>query len=533
MKKQLKGLMVILAALTLIGTTVSAAEIVVEYQFARPEISSVTVDGNVYDRVTMSDAPAGGQPGEPSLPARGANILVPYGETVESIEVELSDRISLGDGHDLIPVGYPVQLSADPGEIRPLSQNSAIYSLSTPYPSVKAREVTRNRFRGYDIATLRLQPVEYIPSTGEVAYYEKITVIVQTAPGNDKGASLLRGGIDDEGAVASRVDNAEQLSSYRSAPKSGGVKAYDMLILTTPGLASNFQPLKDYHDGEGILTEIHTTDELPSLDPDAVREFIRDAYLNDGIEYVLIGGDDDVIPAPDFYVRSWDGWDAEIEYDMPGDVFYACLDGTWNNDGDGYWGEVTDGDGGGDVDLIGEVYVGRAAVGNTTEADRFVNKTLQYFGIGTNYLTKVLMVGEHLGFGGISEYAAATMDELIDGCNTNGMTTVGIPSELYEIDRIYDRDWSGHDWPESAFTNRCERSRAYYQPSRSWQPQLRHENLQLRRAVDVAQHRACFRVFADLSGGSLRRYRLLGRDDQYQDRCRRVRSHHELPLRLG
>ena len=41
---------------------------------------------------------------------------------------------------------------------------------------------------------------------------------------------------------------------------------------------------------------------------------------------------------------------------------------AWNNDGDGYYGEPNDGAGGGDVDMMAEVYVGRCAAGSTTEA---------------------------------------------------------------------------------------------------------------------------------------------------------------------
>ena len=62
------------------------------------------------------------------------------------------------------------------------------------------------------------------------------------------------------------------------------------------------------------------------------------------------------------------------------------------------------------------------------------------------------LVGEHLGFSGVSEYAAATLDQLIDGSSADGYTTTGIPSDVFQIERLYDRDWPGNNWPTSALT---------------------------------------------------------------------------------
>ncbi len=239
---------------------------------------------------------------------------------------------------------------------------------------------------------------------------------------------------------------------YAAGPVRGS-RAYKLLIITTSSLAASFEPLKDYHDTTGMPSEIHTTTDIGSSSPDDLRDYIRDRYLNDGIQYVIIGADDDIIPAKDLYVKS-DPSGYYTEYNMPADVFFGCLDGTFNNDGDGYWGEPTDGEGGGDVDLIAEVYVGRASVGNTTEADRFVDKTLWYLTKQHANLQNVLLVGEHLGFGGDAEYANFYMDELVDGSSAHGYVTVGIPSDQYVIDKLYDYDWPGNDWPQSELNNR-------------------------------------------------------------------------------
>ncbi|MBN1280241.1 MAG: choice-of-anchor D domain-containing protein, partial [Candidatus Thermoplasmatota archaeon] len=142
---------------------------------------------------------------------------------------------------------------------------------------------------------------------------------------------------------------------------------------------------------------------------------------------------------------------------MPSDGYYACLNGQYNSDGDDFWGEPTDGENGDDVDLIADVYVGRAPVGTLSEVNNFVNKTIQYMNYQDNesYLEKMQFVGERLGFGGPSQYGGNHMDELIDGSSNHAYVTMGVPSAYYTIDTLYDRDWMPLPmWPKQELINR-------------------------------------------------------------------------------
>ena len=419
----------------------------VDYAFDRPVISQINIGGQLYDRVTMPGVSNGGNIGQPALPASGARILIPFGTEVSSIQVIPGEKISLGSDFLIEPVAQPVKLSDDPAAAPLPTPDGEIYTSPRPFPRSQFVEVGLQVFRGYQILILKLQPVQYVPASGELYYYSRLTVVVDTVDTGRK-SSLFRGLERDNLAVAGRVDNPKMADSY-PVTRTGGSRAFDLLILTTDSLSISFQSLKNYHDARGVATQIHTTTDVGSSDPDDIRDYIRDRYQYDGIEYVLIGADDDIIPAKDLYVLAYAGGDTE--YNMPGDIYYACLDGTWNYDSDSYWGEPTDGEGGGDVDMVAEVYVGRASVGNSTEAGRFVTKTIWYLDGSHTHPEKVLLVGEYLGFGGESEYAANTLEELIDGCSTHGYTTVGIPSADYTIDELFERDMS---WYQSDLTSR-------------------------------------------------------------------------------
>jgi hypothetical protein len=139
--------------------------------------------------------------------------------------------------------------------------------------------------------------------------------------------------------------------------------------------------------------------------------------------------------------------------EMPSDLYYACLDGPYNSDGDDRWGETKDGTNGGDVDLIAEVYLGRACVGNSYEVDNFIHKTISYMNNDDNYLNEVLLVGEYL-WSNPDTWGGDYMDELIDGSSSHEYTTIGVPSDEYFIDKLYDRDWIDNHWSKEEIINR-------------------------------------------------------------------------------
>ncbi|MCK4366123.1 MAG: hypothetical protein KAW45_08730, partial [Thermoplasmatales archaeon] len=141
---------------------------------------------------------------------------------------------------------------------------------------------------------------------------------------------------------------------------------------------------------------------------------------------------------------------------IPADLYYSCLDGPYNYNGDELWGDCNDGENGGDVDLLADVYIGRACVDNTQDVSNFVSKTIAYINSeGDPYLKKALQVGELLWDGPEGKtWGADYMDELIDGCFNHGYSTTGIPSSEYTISKLYDKTWSGNDWPRSAIINR-------------------------------------------------------------------------------
>lgn len=135
-----------------------------------------------------------------------------------------------------------------------------------------------------------------------------------------------------------------------------------------------------------------------------IRNCIRHMHFENGVRYVLIGGDADIF-APIIPCRKVNGIKDGEEEKIPSDLYYGCLDGNWDDDNDGVFGEkqgtILLGSGHylrvDEADYIAEVYVGRAPVDSIVEVKNFVRKTVSYEFSRTSdeYLKHALMIAPH------------------------------------------------------------------------------------------------------------------------------------------
>lgn len=287
--------------------------------------------------------------------------------------------------------------------------------------------------------------------------------------------------------LLSSVVNANKLNVENSDSsftlKNNSDSFYNMVIITDENLKNsneyyNLQKLKEVHEDieQGFKVKIKTIDEIETNPdfwadgkwgdgnesnpfiiehvasnltlfndtPAKIRNFIRYAYYEKELEYVLIVGDDDIVPARRLFIL-----DSSLDKRIPSDFYYACLDGTYNDYEDYQWGDPSwdiDPGFGCYVDFIQEVSIGRACVGNENELTNFVKKTIWYMETAPSkeFLRDVLFVGQHLDLQA-DEWGGNFLDDFIDTCDDEGYTTKGFPSDEYYIEKLYERDqglWS-------------------------------------------------------------------------------------------
>ena len=172
----LKCLFYGLAVVGLIAAPLAAEQIEVSYQFSRPGITKVEVNGGIYDRIAMPGVENAGEYGQPLLPADGAKIFIPLGHEVLDVRID-GEPLLLGDGFLVEPAGRPVKLSSTVINESDLPRpDEAIYSSSEPFPGTDFERIGVQTFRGYDILILKLNPMQYRPQGGELYYVPDMKV---------------------------------------------------------------------------------------------------------------------------------------------------------------------------------------------------------------------------------------------------------------------------------------------------------------------------------------------------------------------
>ena len=193
----------------------------------------------------------------------------------------------------------------------------------------------------------------------------------------------------------------------------------EMLIITPNGsedFVDAVTPLMEWKNEKGVKTIILSNFSLyPGRDdPEKIRNMIKYYYETENVKWVLLAGDaqSDLVPIryvynPDVVVVSdattyeseYSNWD---DYYKPTDFYYADLTGSWDNNGNGEWGESSvytkNKD---EISWIPEIYVGRFPAGTVNELEDLVSKTLKYETdpyIG-DWMNKMLLAG------GISEFS--------------------------------------------------------------------------------------------------------------------------------
>ncbi len=339
--------------------------------------------------------------GEPALPVRELLILVPAGTSIVDITIEpvathtvrvpgplaLAEPLQTSDGTEVAVDRFPTSAGSFPatwGEFRGL-----------------------HTFRGYVLAAVAVHPFRAIggPSGGYEAVEVLDEYVVRAVTDATRGeAPLARERLvagerrSLEAQLARIVANPGALAGYGREDgvvvPDGGVflptpnpslegSAVEYLIVTNAAMASAFQRLADHRTAQGRPSLVVTREWIDAngrrgVDfQETLRFFLQDAYAKWGVQYVLIGGDTDVIPPR--VVRSffypWGG-----HTDIPSDMYFSCLDRNWNANGDGWFAQPyqSAANPGDNSDFMPEVQIGRAPASTLAVANAFVDKVLQY-----------------------------------------------------------------------------------------------------------------------------------------------------------
>ena len=352
----------------------------------------------------------------PGIPYRVVSVLLPQGEAVSSFDVRVLESLVIDEAIDLAP--FEGDLQEDGTKAGIVAASSEVTKEGSLFPRWKVQYVGSNNYRGYRIATFALYPFQYDLGSGRLTLDRDLELVVETEPSSryTEGVARLRA-VDgfrerNERDIRSMVHNPETATTYifSDIEVDGSDRGYlpsylpsmegsevSYVIITNEAMAPVFERFAKWKTMKGVPAVVRTVEWIQQNyragadQAESIRNFIQEAYAEWGAEWVLLGGDTDVIPARYGYVSFYTG-----EF-IPTDMYFSCLDGNWNADGDSLWAEAyhSSYDPGDEADLYSEVYVGRMPVSSYLEAELLVDKVIDYTeAVETHSKGKFLILAE-------------------------------------------------------------------------------------------------------------------------------------------
>ncbi|MCD4651779.1 MAG: hypothetical protein K8S56_08355, partial [Candidatus Cloacimonetes bacterium] len=393
-------------------------------------------------------------PGEPMMPFESYRFVLPFGEKITHIEVIYNGRQQLSGRHDIPQAHQPTPTSS--GQANKSARSAAIYQNDAPYPTQNYDLVNVGRLAGVDIATLNIFPYRYKPLSGELYWYDSVEIEITTTPDETIGAeqsAMISHHETYQSRISALTVNPELTRNYpqTSTPTPSRYLAdptdpHTFLIITSQ---EHFDVLNDYADWktqQGISSVVYTTEDIYAQgyagdQPAQIRSFILEALMYwassaTPLEYCLLAGDDEIIP-----IRYAWAYVNELG-SIPCDMYYGCLDGNWNANGDNIYGGLSD-----NVDYYAEVHMGRFTCDTTEEFENIINKIKCYVEYPTATNDKITLVGEQLD--DEPTYGAMYKDEI-------GNNPQMIPTWL-QVTRFYERD---ETFSETALINQINDNQA-------------------------------------------------------------------------
>ncbi|MCJ7496991.1 MAG: C25 family cysteine peptidase [candidate division Zixibacteria bacterium] len=361
----------------LILPSLSFSQLTYQVNFSQEELSFQKK--GTFDYIQLKNGENLEIEGKPQLPLRIFNFLIPEYKDIDTIICEAESQQL--QGKFLI---YPAQKKEKTDGVLledTFVLDSSVYFSEKPYPEKTVEIINKGFLDGNSIVTLALYPLEYLPGSQNLIFHKslKLKIVLKDSilpcnkPISEKKTIYYKSFLSDI------LFNSEELISYPSFREySSQISDQPIyLIITSEELKSSFYSLIEWKTQKGLRASLITLDSIENYysgvdTQEKIRNFLIQTYPQ-GLLWVLLGGDGEVIPFRYAYHANSSSSIPVTSLQIC-DLYYADLDGEWDKDQDGIYGEPVDDS----PDLYPELFVGRAPVRTKEEAEVFVQKIINY-----------------------------------------------------------------------------------------------------------------------------------------------------------
>ena len=180
--------------------------------------------------------------------------------------------------------------------------------------------------------------------------------------------------------------------SDAGAALDGGPSQNQLIILTRPMFEQGLERLAQARTAEGFNVTVVDYDDLPAAgrdSPERIREFLKTAKQPEADSYLLLVGDVDFSETLDYTVDQ--PWEIPVRYlsvhgapyantidALPTDQYYASLSGSWDDNGNGIFGELGQPGVPDEFGFSADFKVGRIPVRTVDQLDAALNVILSW-----------------------------------------------------------------------------------------------------------------------------------------------------------
>lgn len=297
----------------------------------------------------------------------------------------------------LVKTNVTIAQSPIPIPTNSTSQQNTVHTCRYPqgvYPQSNSQYAAASEWDNIKMLHFQLCPFVYDALEKNLYFIDKIDLEITTGRDNRISArSSINTDVEALRAVASNVGAVEKILS-KTVNTQAQDRKVDYVIITSKSLKSAFEPLLKWKKAKGVYTEIATIENIKSYFSGydtqfAIKCYLYELYHRNSLKYVLLGGDDTVVPVRGCYSKTKPSSGIQTDSIIPTDMYYACFGGdfTWDGNGNGIYGETTD-----NLNLAQSVYVSRIPVRTQVEVEAYVNKLIAYER-NPKYNDKMLMGG--------------------------------------------------------------------------------------------------------------------------------------------
>ncbi len=361
-------------------------------QFDISELST-DINSRAFHEFQLVNCSSTKEIGYPKLPCRVVSYIIPADMEVSDLSVSATTTLLSGT-YNVMPVQTPEFDNGDNNDFT--APDSVLYNSNAFYPPQSAQIVSHSYLDGANhIVSILLYPLRYNPVTGVVEFANNISLSYSYSSTNSQPIyPKKRFAIDApkyDAYLYNLVQNPQDIATYRNVPDievdPNGPEDFNYLIICPddvldlePGEANPFKEFINWKEQKGHRVRLMTYNQIANhIDagngddigsflindtPGRVRKFLKHHWENHGLANVLIvGGKDD----PFRYAHDMTLGAPTMSSKIPSDLYNADFNGDWNNDGDTFYGEISNqaihNTGSPDnIDYLQELFTGRVII---------------------------------------------------------------------------------------------------------------------------------------------------------------------------